>query len=198
MACTYDLNCYCSFGTVQVCLQRPISSRLLETESSSYICQYIELSAMSPRRSAIWLGIQFALALLRVTIWVVDPGVDDLKDESEDAQSRHAEPIISMSEETLLLLRLSKLHASNPSTLNSSTSFPSALGDVESRLPHHGNPLAILNWVLPALDLCETKLTRTFELAYSLYSSLPKQPHGNLRWTSSATATAHGISRLGF
>ena len=135
---------------------------------------------MSPHRSAIWLGVQFALALLRVSMWIIDPGFDDLKDESEDAQSWHTEAIISMSEKKLLLLRLSKLHASNSSMLDSSTSFTSALGDAESRLPHHGNPLAIPNWVLPVLDLCESELARAFELAYSLYS----EPAETTLWKS--------------
>ena len=156
------------------------SRRLWETKFYSYICQYIEFSAMSPQRSAIWLGVQFALALLRVSIWVIDPGFDDLKGDSEDAQSWHTGAIISMSEEKLLLLRLSKIHASNPSTLDSSASFTAALGDAESRLPHHANPLAIPNWVLPVLDLCETELARAFELAYSLYS----EPAETTSWKS--------------
>ncbi|KAL2047764.1 hypothetical protein ABVK25_011376 [Lepraria finkii] len=45
----------------------------------SYVCQYIELRAMSSHRSAIWLGVQGILALIRVSIWVIDPAFDDLK-----------------------------------------------------------------------------------------------------------------------
>ena len=125
---------------------------------------------MSPQRSAIWLGIQGVLALLRVSIWVVDPGFDDLKDDSEDPQTWHTEPLISMSEEKLLLLRLDKLHSSEPLLVDPSTMSPPEPDNVESGVPHHGNPLAIPNWVLPVLDLSEADLARAFELAYSLYS----------------------------
>ena len=125
---------------------------------------------MSPQRSAIWIGIQGVLALLRVSIWVIDPGFDDLKSESEDEQAWHTEPIISMSEEKLLLLRLSKLYDSNPLHLDTSTSLASSPDHGASELPHHGNTLTIPNWVLPVLDLFETELSRAFELAYSLYS----------------------------
>lgn len=135
---------------------------------------------MSPQRSAIWLGIQGVLALLRVSIWVIDPGFDDLKSESEDEQAWHTEPIISMSEEKLLLLRLSKLHDSNPPQLDTSASFASAPNHGASEIPHHGNPLTIPNWVLPVLDLSETELSRAFELAYSLYS----EPAQTKSWKS--------------
>ena len=85
-----------------------------------------------------------------------------------------------MSEEKLLLLRLSKLHDCDPSLLDSPTPFISASDDVASKIPHHGNPIAIPNWVLPVLDLSETDLARAFELAYSLYS----EPAENASWTS--------------
>ena len=125
---------------------------------------------MSPQRSAIWLGIQGVLALLRVSIWVIDPGFDDLKGENEDEQTWHTEPIISMSEEKLLLLRLNNLHVTKPSFLETSASFTLALDDGSSEISHHRNPFTIPNWVLPVLNLSEAELTRAFELAYSLYS----------------------------
>ena len=135
---------------------------------------------MSPQRSAIWLGIQGVLALLRVLIWVVDPGFDDLKDDSEEEQTWHTEPVISMSEEKLLLLRLHKLHSSEPLILDSSTISPLEPDNVGSQAPHHGIPLAIPNWVLPLLNLSEADLARAFELAYSLYS----EPAETTSWKS--------------
>lgn len=135
------------------------SSRI-ETKTSSYVCQYIELRAMSSHRSAIWLGVQGILALIRVSIWVIDPAFDDLKRGSEDTKTWHSEPYVSMSEEKLLLLRLSKLEMS---TLND---LPELFRD----------SLTIPNWVLDVLDLNETEISRAFELAYSLYSESPKDP----------------------
>lgn len=127
----------------------------------SYICQYIELRALEARKSAIWLGVQGLLALIRVSIWVIDPAFDDLKRGSEDKKTWHSEPYISMSEEKLVLLRLSKLKVSTMSEL-------------------YDDSLKIPNWVLDVLDLNEIEISRAFELAYSLYSESPNDPEWDM------------------
>lgn len=117
---------------------------------------------MSSSKSAIWLGVQGLLALIRVSIWVIDPVFDDLERGSEDSKTWHSEPYVSMSEEKLLLLRLSKLEAS---TTNNHTEL-------------YSESLTIPNWVLDVLDLNETGISRAFELAYSLFS----ENHDNPEW----------------
>lgn len=109
---------------------------------------------MSSKKSAIWLGVQGILALVRVSIWVIDPVFDDLERGSEDAKTWHSEPFVSMSEEKLLLLRLSRLKGSKS----------------ENHTELYPNSLIIPNWALDVLDLNETKISRAFELAYSLFS----------------------------
>lgn len=144
----------------------------------SYICQYIELRGTSSHHSAIWLGVQGILALARVGIWVLDPGFDDLEPGSEDAQMWHTEPSISMSEEKLLLLRLSHLHQPLFTTDTSTLSRTPAPLKVMTPAyqTHHSDPLAIPIWVLPVLDLPEPLLAHAFELAYSLYSEPANTP----------------------
>ncbi|MDI1490437.1 MAG: hypothetical protein OHK93_001640 [Ramalina farinacea] len=144
----------------------------------SYICQYIELRGTSSHHSAIWLGVQGVLALARVGIWVLDPGFDDLEAGSDDAQTWHTEPIISMSEEKLLLLRLS--HLNEPSLTTDTLTLSRTPAPLKPITPaprtHHSDPLAIPIWVLPVLDLPEPLLARAFELAYSLYSEPANTP----------------------
>ncbi|KAH6959410.1 hypothetical protein DER45DRAFT_259773 [Fusarium avenaceum] len=43
-----------------------------------YICQYIALRRTTTLQSGIWLAIQGCLALVRVTIWLVNPRFDDI------------------------------------------------------------------------------------------------------------------------
>ena len=109
---------------------------------------------MRAHKSAIWLGVQGALALIRVSIWVIDPAFDDLKRGSEDMKTWHSEPHVSMSEEKLILLRLSKLDRST----------------VNDRPELFSDSFEIPKWVLGVLDLNETEISKVFELAYSLYS----------------------------
>ncbi|KAL9088256.1 MAG: hypothetical protein Q9159_003168 [Coniocarpon cinnabarinum] len=52
----------------------------------SYICQYTVLKSASSTRSAVWIGVQAGLALLRLLIWLLDPPFDD-------PRTRHAEYI---------------------------------------------------------------------------------------------------------
>lgn len=115
---------------------------------------------MSSRKSAIWLAIQGALALIRVLIWVVDPAFDDLESESENLTIRHSEPSISISEEKLLLLRLSKLDKS-------------ILEDHTQLLQDSFN---IPMWVLDVLDLDDIEICAAFELAHSLFAESPNDP----------------------
>lgn len=112
---------------------------------------------MSAQKSAVWLGVQGLLALIRVSIWVIDPAFDDLKRGNDDKKTWHSEPYISMSEEKLVLLRLSKLETLTMSEL-------------------YTDSLKIPNWVLDVLDLKEVEISRAFELAYSLYSESPDDP----------------------
>jgi len=104
--------------------------------------------------------MQGLLALIRVSIWFVDPEFDDLKRGSEATKPWHSEPYVSMSEEKLLLLRLSKLEVS---TLND---LPELFRD----------SLSIPNWVLNVLDIHESETSRAFELAFSLCSENPDDP----------------------
>ena len=96
---------------------------------------------------------------------MIDPVFDDLERGSEDSKTWHSEPYVSMSEEKLLLLRLSKLKASSS---NDHTEL-------------YSNSLVIPNWVLDILDLNETKISRAFELAYSLFS----ENHDSPEWAKS-------------
>lgn len=98
--------------------------------------------------------MQGLLALIRIAIWVIDPEFDDLKRGSEDKKTWHSEPYVSMSEEKLVLLRLSKLNVSTMSEL-------------------YSDSLKIPKWVLDVLDLNEIEISRAFELAYSLYTENP-------------------------
>ena len=115
---------------------------------------------MSSRVSAIWLAVQGLLALIRVLIWVIDPAFDDLESGSDDIKMWHSEPFISISEEKLLLLRLSKLDMSirndPPQLFQDSLSIP--------------------NWVLDVLDLNEIEICSAFELAHSLFAESPNNP----------------------
>ena len=154
MGGAYCIILLCYIGTDQVIhLSREVFL-CLELIYESYICQYIELRAMSSQRSAIWLGVQGLLALVRVLIWVIDPAFDDLRAGRKDRETWHTEPFVSMSEEKLLLLRLSKL----------------PLPKVEGAPGMSNESFAIPKWVLGVLDLNDVEIAKAFELAYSLYS----------------------------
>jgi len=43
----------------------------------AYLCQYVILKSASTERSAIWVGIQGLMALIRILYWMSDPKFDD-------------------------------------------------------------------------------------------------------------------------
>jgi len=47
----------------------------------AYLCQYVVLKSASNERSAIWIGMQGLMALIRISYWMYDPKFDDPKTE---------------------------------------------------------------------------------------------------------------------
>jgi hypothetical protein len=98
--------------------------------------------------------VQGLLALIRVSIWVIDFAFDDLESGSEDVKSGHAKPSRFDVGGQMPLLRLSKLGES-------------ILNDPQQSLQ---DPFTISNWVLDVLDLNDTEICSAFELAHSIYT----------------------------
>jgi hypothetical protein len=48
-----------------------------------YISQYVEVRRTTTNQAAIWLGVQTALAFIRVVIWMLDPKFDDYIDDKD-------------------------------------------------------------------------------------------------------------------
>jgi len=62
-------------------LMRIVAFLVSGLSAVAYLCQYVILKSASNKRSAIWIGIQGFMALMRISYWMSDPKFDDPKTE---------------------------------------------------------------------------------------------------------------------
>ena len=133
----------------------------------AYICQYIELRKTSPKASAIWLGLQGLLAILRVLAWCWAPAILGMKSNgSDNTIIRWADQRDNFFKDSLTELEITLCWASTPSCASS---------DFQETQAEHGEkpPAPLLpKWLVQKMD--DIRLQLAFKLSSRLRT-------GNLR-----------------